>query len=163
MLYVGDLVLVRGRLRSPADDIIKVGEYIETHRPWRDLYSHMAIYMGGGTVAEAQGGRESGYAPLSFYDGDYDIGHVGLTAEQQSQLGAVIEKENNLPYDWLAIVYIGIALLTGYERPYKERQTRYCATFVNTALTKLGVPLTDKTLPTVVDVAFSPRVSIERL
>jgi hypothetical protein len=155
MLYVGDLILVKGRLRSPADDIIKVGEYIETHRPWRDLYSHMAIYLGNG--------RNSGYAPLSVYEGDYDIGHVGLNAEQQAQLGAVIEKENNLPYDWLAIVYIGIALLTGYERPYKERKTRYCATFVNTALTKLGVPLTDKTLPTVVDVAFSPRVSIERL
>jgi hypothetical protein len=163
MLQVGDLILVRGHLRSPVDDILKVGQYLESHRPWRDEYSHVAIYLGGGLVAEAQGGRKSGIAPLSTYEGDYDIGHTHLTAWQQVMLRDTVDAELNLPYDWLAIFYIAWSIITGQDHHYIERKRRYCATFVNNAMKALGVPLVDKTLPTVVDLAFSPRVEIERL
>jgi hypothetical protein len=73
VLNPGDIVFVRGHLKSLADDAIKCGEWLMTRRDKKKvahLYTHVAVYLGGNEVADAQGLRVSGDGTICRYAGD---------------------------------------------------------------------------------------------
>ncbi|KPV42029.1 hypothetical protein [Alicyclobacillus ferrooxydans] len=159
MLNPGDLVFVRGYLRSPVDDAIKLGETLLDKRSFDTNYVHVAVYVGGNTVMEAQGLRKSGPANIGDYTGDYDIGHITMTYEQRQQFLAALQKENNLPYDWLGIFWLAVKALTGYDQKYREHRRRYCSKYVGWALWRAGISVNDETPESL---AHDARVTIEK-
>lgn len=156
MLQPGDLIFVLGHLWSPFDDLIKVGEEL---LDGEDEYVHVAVYIGGSTIMEAQGFRKSGPANIGDYTGDYDIGRIKMTNKQRETFIAALHDENGLPYDWLGIFWLGVAAITGYDRKYHERRRRYCSKYVAWALKKAGI-IVDGTTPE--SLSLDPRVTIEK-
>lgn len=145
MLNLGDIVFVRGEFTSLVDDAIKVGEMILDKQPFAKCYAHAAVYVGGNTVMEAQGFRKSGFANIGDYVGDYDIGHIDMTYIQREKFLSALSNENNLPYDWPGIFWLGVKILTGYDHKYKEHRTRYCSKYIGWALAKADIVVNDET------------------
>ncbi|GMA59747.1 hypothetical protein NZD89_09385 [Alicyclobacillus fastidiosus] len=144
MLHRGDLIFVRSRVGRPVEDLIAVGEYLierEQKQKIAHLYCHVAVYVGGNTVYEAQGGRKSGPANLGDYSGEYDIGHLKITDNQRRAFLRALSKENGLPYDWAGIWWLIVYILTfkQFGRRYHERRRRYCSKYVEWALALAGV------------------------
>lgn len=129
MLQRGDLIFVRGRIRSPVDDAIMAGEWL---LDGRCEYVHVAVYVGESKVQEAQGFRRSGWAPMGQYDGEYDIGHIRMTNEQSDKFLAALRDEDGLPYDWPGIFWLAIATQTFgvFALKYNDRKRRYCSKYV---------------------------------
>lgn len=146
-------------MRSPVDDAIKIGETLLDKRPFATNYVHVAVYIGGNTVMEAQGLRKSGPANIDDYTGDYDIGHITMTYEQRHQFLAALNDENNLPYDWMGIFWLAVKALTGYDKKYREHRTRYCSKYVGWALKQAGIQVYDETPESL---ALDPRIDLER-
>jgi hypothetical protein len=143
----GDLIFVRGK-PNLIDDTIKVFESIETHQPPAACYTHVAIFMGNGMIAEAQGGRRTGTAPLSQYDGNYDVVTMNLTDEERGKVVMEAERQFGKEYDWFEIGVLGVEILTGVDIPYHERNARICTTYVKSVfLNALGRHLCDGDTP----------------
>jgi uncharacterized protein YycO len=158
----GDLIFVRGHLTSLVDDAIKLVEHIETGMDFVKCYTHCAIYMGDNTVAEAQGGRKSGPAPLSLYEGNYDIGYVNLTDEQRQAVVEEAKRQYGRSYDWLLIGAIALKELAGVDVHYHEHESRICSTYINDVFKKACyITLSDKEYPTPEDIALSKYVTIQ--
>jgi|SRR5579875_515208 len=161
MLNAGDLIFVRGHIIDPVADAIKAGEWLLTHEDKRKvahLYTHVAVYLGGNEIAEAQGLRVSGDGTLSRYYGNYDIGHVQMTYDQRQQFLAALQRENGFRYDWMGIFWLAVKAITGYAKKYNEHRTRYCSTYVGWALKQAGVSVNDETP---VSLALDPLIWIE--
>lgn len=162
MLQPGDLIFVRGRWRNLIAEAIKVGEILinrEDKLPVARLYTHVAVYLGGNRIAEAQGLRVSGTGTIGQYAGDYDIGHVvGMTYDQRQQFLAALQREDGYPYDWVGIFWLAVKALTGYSKKYEEHKTRYCSTYVGWALREAGIKVDDETPSTL---ALDPRIQLE--
>ncbi len=160
MLNIGDIVFVRGEFTSPVDDAIKLGEAILDKTKFACNFVHVAVYVGGNRVAEAQGLRKSGYGRIGQYANNYDIGHVReMTAEQRIQFLQALNTENGLPYDWPGIFWLAAKILTGYDHKYREHRRRYCSKYIGWALWKAGITVNDRTPE---DLALDSRVTIER-
>jgi hypothetical protein len=147
MLAQGDIIFVRGRLTSVIDDAIKLGEVVLDHDPFATNYVHVAVYIGGNTVMEAQGLRKSGPANIGDYGGDFDIGHITMTYDQLQQFLAALQREDGLPYDWPGIFWLAVKVLTfgRYDRKYREHRRRYCSRYVGWALRQIGIFVDDET------------------
>ncbi|SIS88089.1 hypothetical protein [Alicyclobacillus vulcanalis] len=162
MLQPGDLIFVRGRWWDPIADAIKFGELLinrEDKLPLARLYTHVAVYLGGNNIAEAQGLRVSGTGRIGAYAGEYDIGHVvGMTYDQRQQFLHALTQENGYPYDWVGIFWLAVKAITGYSKKYEEHKTRYCSTYVGWALRQAGIVVNDETPSTL---ALDPRIHIE--
>lgn len=156
MLKRGDLVFVRGHIRSMIDDLIKIGEDL---LDGKGEYTHVAVYLGGNTVAEAQGLRVSGTGTINRYAGDYDIGHIHMTADQREQFLNALTREDGFKYDWLGIFWLVVLILTGYKRKYHEHRHRYCSKYVGWALRQVGIQVNDLTPDSL---AIDPIVTIEK-
>jgi uncharacterized protein YycO len=161
MLNPGDLIFVRGRLTSLIDDAIKLAEVELNHEPFDTNYVHVAVYIGGSTVMEAQGLRKSGPANIGDYAGDFDIGHITMTYDQRQRFLDSLQKENGLPYDWPGIFWLAVKVLSfgRYERRYREHRRRYCSRYVGWALRQIGIIVDDETPESL---ALDARVTIER-
>ncbi len=160
MLNPGDIIFVRGPDYNLFDDAIKLGESIESKVPVGQCYSHVAVYLGGDVITEAQGFRRSGCASLSHYAGEYDIGHIEMTPKQRRLFFMALNQEDGLPYDWPGIWWIIVKIVTGYDCHYHERRRRYCSKYVSWALAKAGIKVNGYTPETL---ALDPRVRIEKL
>lgn len=163
VLKPGDLIFVQGHLLHIVDDIIKLGEHIETHQPFATCYSHVAIFMGNGQVAEAQFGRKTGYTPLSAYEGNYDIGRVDLTNEQREKIVQSAIAEFGKRYDYDLIFGLGFDILTGAALSHDDANRKICSTYVNDVFKACGIRLVNTDTPTPEDLALSPKVVIERV
>ncbi len=159
MLQPGDIIFVRGSIMHPLYDAIMLGEEILDKQPFISNYVHVAVYMGGDTIAEAKDFRKSGFGPLSQYAGNYDIGHIQMTTDQRQRFLSGLLKENGLPYDWLGIFWLIVKIVTGYDRKYQEHKVRYCSKYVGWALAKVGIVVNDRTPE---DLALDPLVTIEK-
>lgn len=153
MSYVpkpGDLVLIRGATFF--------GELIE----WAENgeYAHVALYAGNGQILEANGHRRTGYAPLSKYAGEYDIGRIEATDAQRMQALAYAESKIGTRYAWGLIVSIVLKLVFHINRPYQSKTAFICSSYVVEAWRSAGKLLTRADKPTPQDLAESPRVSI---
>lgn len=134
-LRAGDLIFVRGHMYSLVDDVIKLGEWLKhKDRPLWGMYSHVAISLGGTTLAEAQGGRVSGYALLDQYAGNYDIGRIDFTDNQREAIAKAAVAQYGEKYDWFLIDEIAVDVLTGIELPYHERCRRICSTYTRSVI-----------------------------
>lgn len=142
----GDLIFVRGHLTSVIDDAIKFGESLMSKRSMTACYSHVAVFVGNDQVAEAQGGRKSGLAPLATYTGDYAVGSMSMTPEQRQKFVTILRQEFGLPYDWKGILYLALHILFGYSKPHIEHRSRYCSKFVEWGLKQVGITV-DGTTP----------------
>jgi hypothetical protein len=136
LLKPGDLIFVKGHLKYLADDAIKLAETIETGMSFVKCYTHVAIYIGDGTVAEAQAGKKSGPAPLSCYEGNYDCGLVNLTDEQRQAVVEEAKRQYGRSYDWILDAEIGVEALTGVHLPRVDYGARQCATYVKDVFAK---------------------------
>lgn len=162
MLQAGDLIFVRGHLTSLVDDAIKLAEHIETGMDFVKMYTHCAIYIGDDTVAEAQGGRTTGPAPLSCYEGNYDIGYVNLTDEQRKAVVDEAKRQYGRPYDWLFIGAVALHDICDVDVEYHEQKARVCSTYVNDVFKKACyITLSDKEYPTPEDIALSKYVTLQ--
>lgn len=162
MLNPGDLIFVRGEFANIVDDLIKVGEYLMTREEKTQFakeYVHVAVYIGGNTIMEAQGLRKSGRANIGDYAGNYDVGHINLTYSQRKRFLKALDAENNLPYDWPGIFWLIVKIITGYDRKYRERRRRYCSKYVGRALAQVGIFVNDETPESL---ALDDQVSIEK-
>lgn len=144
MLNPGDILFVLGN-GGLIDDAIKFGEVILDKTPYASNYTHVAVYIGGNTVMEAQGLRKSGPSNIGDYAGRYDIGKIYMTYEQRRQFIEALAKENDLPYDWIGIFWLAVKAITGYDRKYREHRTRYCSKYVGWALKQAGIQVNDET------------------
>jgi uncharacterized protein YycO len=162
LLKPGDLIFVRGHLKYLADDAIKLAETIETGMSFVKCYTHVAIYIGDGTVAEAQAGRKSGPAPLSCYEGNYDCGLVNLTDEQRQAVVDEAKRQYGRDYDWSLIGAIALKDVVGLDVKYHETNARICSTYVNDVFKKACyITLSDKEYPTPEDIALSKYVTLQ--
>lgn len=151
MLQKGDVLFVRGYETNLVDDGIKLGEWImqrrqRKHIPFKGLYVHCCVYDGRSAVYEAQGFRKSGKAPISTYDGDYDVERIPMNAYQLDAFIVALKSEDGLPYDWPGIFWLIVKIITGYDSHYKERKRRYCSKYIAWAARKVGIML-DGTTP----------------
>ncbi|GEO28032.1 hypothetical protein AAC03nite_38170 [Alicyclobacillus acidoterrestris] len=162
MLQPGDLIFVRGAIGSLVDDAIKFAEWEFDHAPLADNYVHVAVYLGGNKVLEAQGFRRSGEGIIGQYANDYDIGHIEMTDEQRAEFMRALRDEDNLPYDWPGIFWLGVAVVTMglCVRKYHEHKRRYCSKYVGWALARAGFHVNDRTPQ---DLAMDPIVKIEKV
>ncbi|MFB5189064.1 hypothetical protein [Alicyclobacillus fastidiosus] len=163
MLQRGDLIFVRSSIDRPIEDLIAFGEFLlerEQKQKVAHLYCHVAVYVGGNTVYEAQGGRKSGPANLGDYAGEYDIGHLKINDNQRRAFLGALPKENGLPYDWMGIFWLVVYILTLKRcgRRYRERRRRYCSKYVEWALGLAGVGVDGLTPSTL---ALDEHVQIE--
>ncbi|MFD1675398.1 hypothetical protein [Alicyclobacillus fodiniaquatilis] len=160
MLHTGDLIFVRGQLSSLVDDAIQTGEWLLDHR---GQYVHVAVYVGGNTIMEAQGFRRSGRANIGDYAEYYDIGHIKMTDDQRDRFLAALHDEDNLPYDWPGIWWLIVYILTCRRigGQYRERRRRYCSKYVGWALRQAGIIVNDRTPQDLAD--SSPTISIEKV
>jgi hypothetical protein len=161
MLNPGDIVFVRGHPTNLVDDAIKLGETILDNRTFASNYTHCAVYIGGNAVMEAQGFRKSGNGLIGQYAGNYDIGHIDMTPDQRRRFLLALNKENNLPYDWLGIFWLVVFILSfkSYKRKYYEHKRRYCSKYIGWALWKAGIYVNDQTPESL---ALDPHVTIEK-
>lgn len=161
MLERGDIVFVRGR-ETFVDDAIRVGEMLLDKVPYADAYVHVAIFLGGNMVMEAQGGRKAGISFLGQYEGDYDIGHVLLTKEQREMVVEAAKKLYGRRYDWWLIFYIALEALGFHLSRFHERKKRICSTLVYDAYKAAGVVLCETSTPTPNELLQSHKVSLEK-
>ena len=151
---LGDLIFVHGT--GPISRAIEWAE--------NGPYSHVALYAGRDRVLEAQDNRKSGYAPLSKYEGVYDIGQVrGVTNMQRMEAVAFARRHIGARYAWGAILVLALKLLLHLQIPYKQRLHEFiCSFYVADAWSFAGKVLTNEPNPTPQDLANSPEINIVR-
>ena len=164
-LRPGDLIFVRGHMYSLVDDAIKLGEWLKhKDRPLWGMYSHVAISLGGNSLAEAQGGRLSGYALLDEYAGNYDIGHIDWTDAQRNAIVTEAPQQFGRDYDWFMIGDIAWDALTKLYIPYHERMRRICSTFTRSVMLRAtGVAIPPNPDCTPEDQGLDTHVTLERV
>lgn len=127
-LKPGDIIFVRGHFTKITDDLIKLGELIHDHSA---EYVHVAIFLGDGVIAEAQGGRLSGTGELAQYKDNYDMGWIYLTDEQRAKLVDEAQQEYGLDYDWHLIGDIAEDVMEDHDTNQPDLpHERICTTYV---------------------------------
>lgn len=149
----GDLIFVKGR--GPIKSVIDWAE--------NGIYHHVAVYAGNGQVLEAQGGRRIGYAPLSEYEGTFDLGKVlDVTEAQRIEAMVAAKKRIGAAYSWKLVILLALKLLFHVNRPYHKRNAEICSTYAVDLWADAHVLLTNADKPTPQDLADSPRISITK-
>jgi cell wall-associated NlpC family hydrolase len=128
----GDLIFVRG-----TDTISRIIEWLTSSK-----YSHVAMYIGNGEVIEAQRLRSVGLAPLSEYDGKYDVYTCPtLTDDQRKQIIEYARSMGGIKYDYLDIARLFLRCVFRLELPIDDPTRIICSELIVKAYSKAGIKL----------------------
>ena len=146
-LLPADLVIVRGT--SPIDRMIEDVE----HSP----YSHVAGYVGGGLVIQAEGCKPTGYAPLAFFAGQPVFRCALLTDGQRRQIVDWVTDRIGSHYDYRLLLWEWLRYVLHVMLPWcVERRKYICSTLWADAYRTAGIdPCPGIRFPSPADLAES--------
>lgn len=130
----GDLVFVSG-----TDWISYIIRWVT-----KSKYSHMAIYIGGGEVIEAQAFRKVGKRELSYYAGKYDVVSVPMTEKQRLHGLIWVLRQQGRPYSYWSDFIILMRRLFGIVIPWREDKNIMCSRLARDFLFHCGLPIPDE-------------------
>ncbi|GIM45242.1 hypothetical protein DNHGIG_07910 [Collibacillus ludicampi] len=135
-LIAGDIVFVRGH-----DPVSRIIEDV-THGP----YSHVAIYVWGDRVIEAQGFRTVGFQRLSHYEGRYDAYRVNMTDEQVNNGLRWLLKQQGRRYDYWDLVVLFLKCAFNLKIPWREGKRIICSRLGRDFLFHCGMDIPDENM-----------------
>jgi len=137
----GDFILVKGH--GLKGSLIKFGQWMRIHgadRKYVDWVHAALIVDRDGTLIEAVGTgiRE---APLDYYTGEhYQVFRIKTSDENRAEAVSFARSalDKHAKYGWLAIVSIGLSMLTGGKLTFYIDGQYVCSVLVATALERTG-------------------------
>ncbi|KIL38297.1 hypothetical protein SD70_27160 [Gordoniibacillus kamchatkensis] len=132
----GDLIFVSG-----IDVISRIIRWVTESK-----YSHVAIYVGGGRVIEAQAFRKVGFQELAYYEGKYDVKPIRLREPQRIHGLVWILNQRGRPYSYWSDFVILLRCLFNIHIPWHEGLAIICSRLGRDFLFHCGLPIPDENM-----------------